>query len=143
MERLDPNEEGTNNWLDCVPIRDDLEIPEGLEASVRYESYVKTTPIFAEGNIQVLSLELMMLNSYGGKYRLSGWSADMERLEDKNDWRDITMKNADIMANPSPRDYRFFGNCNSGFLEEAAIEVKTDEPSPFTLCAMAVKAEGF
>lgn len=143
LERLDANEEGTNNWLDCVPIRDDLEIPEGLEASVRYESYVKTTPIFAEGNIQVLSLELMMLNSYGGKYRLSGWSADMERLEDKNDWRDITMKNADILANPSPRDYRFFGNCNSGFLEEAAIEVKTDEPSPFTLCAMAVKAEGF
>lgn len=143
LERLDANEEGTDNWLDCVPIREDLEIPEGLETSARYESYVKTTPIFAEGNIQILNIELMMLNSFGGKYRLSGWSADMEHLEDENDWRGITMKNADILANPAPRDYRFFGNCNSGFLEEASIEVKTDEPSPFTLCAMAVKAEGF
>jgi len=139
LERLDPLEMKTNNWLDCVPISEDVEIPEGLYTGVPYRSTVRTTPIFNEGNIVITNLEFKMLNAYGGQYRLVGWSADGERLEEAKDWRKITSRSADLLAMPLPRDYRFIGTCDSGYLEEVSIEIETTEPAPFTLCAMAVK----
>lgn len=143
LERLDPNEMETGNWRDCVPVSGELEIPDAMAVNVRYSSEVETTPIFSEGHIKVCALEFMMLDSYGGKYRLNGYTANGERFENESDWRNIATKSSDLLANPAPKNYRFVGNCDSGFLEECSIEIKTDEPAPFTLCAIAVKAGGF
>ena len=143
LERLDPNEAETDNWLDCVPISGDVDVPEGLPTGVRYTSAMETTPIFLEGHIKVHCAEFIMLNSYGGQYRLKGFNDAGEPLDDERDWRNLAMRGGDILGNPAPKSYRFTGNCQSGYLEECSIEVKTDERAPFTLCAIAVKAGGF
>ncbi len=140
LERLDPNEMKTGNWKDCVPISDKIGVPNGLETSVPYESIVRTTPIFAEGNVKIYNVEFMMLNSYGGEYRLVGWTTDGKPFKHEEDWRRIRMGGDVLPGKPTPKDYRFMGNCDSGFLEEASIEVRTSEASPFTMCAMALKA---
>ena len=142
LERLDPNEMDTDNWLDCVPISANVEVPEGLSTGVRYASRMETTPIFLEGHIKVHCAEFIMLNSYGGQYRLKGFNDAGEPLDDERDWRNLAMRSGDILGNPAPKSYRFTGNCQSGYLEECSIEVKTDERAPFTLCAIAVKAGG-
>lgn len=142
LERLDPNEMGTDNWLDCVPISANAEAPEGLPTGVRYTSRMETTPIFLEGHIKVNCAEFIMLDSYGGQYRLKGYNDAGEPLDDEGDWRNLAMRIGDILGNPAPKSYRFTGNCQSGYLEECSIEVKTDERAPFTLCAIAVKAGG-
>ena len=83
-----------------------------------------------------------MLDSYGGQYRLKGFNDAGEPLDDERDWRNLAMRSGDILGRPAPKSYRFTGNCQSGYLEECSIEVKTDEAAPFTLCAIAVKAGG-
>ena len=140
LERLDPNEANTDNWLDCVPISENVEVPEGLSTGVRYTSQMETTPIFLEGHIKVLCAEFIMLNSYGGQFRLKGFNCAGEPLEDDSHWRNLAIKSSNIEHDPIPRDYRFTGNCQSGYLEECSIEIKTDERAPFTLCAIALKA---
>lgn len=142
LERLDPNEADTGNWLDCVPISANVEVPWGLPTGVRYTSRMETTPIFLEGHIKVHCAEFIMLDSYGGQYRLKGFNDAGEPLDDERDWRNLAMRGGDILGNPAPKSYRFTGNCQSGYLEECSIEVKTDERAPFTLCAIAVKAGG-
>ncbi len=142
LERLDPNEADGDNWLDCVPILTNTEVPDGLSTGVRYTSRMETTPIFAEGHIKVHCAEFIMLDSYGGQYRLKGFNDAGEPLDDERDWRNLAMRSGDILGRPAPQSYRFTGNCQSGYLEECSIEVKTDEAAPFTLCAIAVKAGG-
>lgn len=142
LERLDPNEMKTLNWGDCVPISDGMTIPYGLETNVKYTSIVETTPIFLEGHIKVSKAEFIMFNSYGGQYRLKGFNDAGEGLAREQDWRNLAMRNGNIPSVPTPRTYRFTGSCDSGYLEECSIEVKTDENAPFTLSAIAVKAGG-
>ena len=142
LERLDPNESDGNVWADCVPISESTAVPDGLSTGVRYTSRMETTPIFAEGHIKVHCAEFIMLDSYGGQYRLKGFNDAGEPLDDERDWRNLAMRNGDILGRPAPKSYRFTGNCQSGYLEECSIEVKTDEAAPFTLCAIAVKAGG-
>lgn len=142
LERLDPNESDGCGWLDCVPLSDSVAVPSGLATSVRYESFMRTTPIFLEGHVKVNLAEFIMLDSYGGRYRLRGFNEAGEEVVREDDWRNLAARGNDVNAYPIPQSYRFTGNCQNGYLEECSIEVKTDEPAPFTLCAIAVKAGG-
>ena len=141
LERVDPNEMGTGNWLDCVPISDDMEIPEGLDTSIPYASLLRTTPLFLDGNARIFEVRFYLLNSYGGEYRIIGFDNNGDWNPDK--WRPIVPRESELMNELSdiriPRDYRFTGSCDSGFMEECAIEVKSREPAPFTLCAIGAK----
>ena len=146
LERLDPNEEDgdgvaeKSDWLDCVPISDSIEVKPGLETEVNYESLMKTTPVFLEGNIRVVDVKMYLLNSLGGRFRVSGF--DQNGGECADDWRDILPRESEFLQNPQPRDYRYLGSCDTGYLEEASIEISTDSPAPFELAALAINAKG-
>lgn len=140
LERLDPNEMGTGNWLDCAPFDADMEIPEGLETSVPYASVVKTTPLFLEGSIKVFQARLYMLESWGGECRLVGLDENGDAKSDE--WEKIRPREGELFKAPAPRDYNYTKDCDAGFLEEGALEVRTDAPAPFVLCAIGLKARG-
>ena len=137
LERLDPNESGTNNWLDCVPIREDLEIPEDLESSVKYKSRLKTTPIFLTGFVKIIKAGFYLQNSFGGKYRISGIDQNGDAFAD--DWQEISPRENEVFIKSSPRDYRFTGSCDTGYLEEGSIEIESDKEAPFELTAISAK----
>ena len=140
LERLDPNENKTGNWLDCTPISDEIEIPEGLDTSVKYASILRTTPIFLEGNVRVLDLKMYLLNSFGGKFRVVGFNKNGDECSD--DWRDILPRESEFLQPIQPRDYRYIGSCNTGYLEEGSIEISTSSPAPFELTAIGINAKG-
>lgn len=140
LERLDPNEMGTGNWLDCAPISEGMEIPKDLETSVRYESFAKTTPLWLEGNVKAFDVRLYMLDSYGGKFRVAGFNQNGDA--DKGEWRDILPREKEFLNAPTPRDYRYTGAADAGYLEEGSIEISTDEEAPFELTAIAINAKG-
>ena len=140
LERLDPNEQGTGNWLDCAPISEGVQIPDGLQTSVRYESAMKTTPVFLEGNVRVLEVKMYLLNSLGGRFRISGIDQRGEAFADG--WRDILPREGEFLQDAAPRDYRYTGSCDTGYLEEGSIEISTDSPAPFELAAIGIKAKG-
>lgn len=138
LERLDPNESGTDNWLDCVPISENTKIPDGLRTSVAYVSKVKTMPFFVEGKIKVNSLTFYMLSSMGGRFRTVGFNSDGE--EKCGQWQDFHFSEDEVFAENRPvRDFRYRGYVNLEPLEEAAAEVESDYPAPFNLCAIAAK----
>lgn len=140
LERLDPNELGTNNWLDCVPISDSIALPDDLNHSAKFESIVKTTPIFLEGNVRILDIKIYLLNSIGGKFRISGFDQNSNPCADQ--WRNILPLESEFPQNPSPRDCRFCGSCDTGYLEEASIEISSDSPAPFEIAAIGINAKG-
>ena len=140
LERLDPNELGTNNWLDCVPISDSIALPDDLNHSAKFESIVKTTPIFLEGNVRILDIKIYLLNSIGGKFRISGFDQNSNPCADQ--WRNILPLESEFLQNPSPRDCRFCGSCDTGYLEEASIEISSDSPAPFEIAAIGINAKG-
>ena len=140
LERLDPNEMGTGNWLDCAPFDADMEIPEGLEVSVPYVSTLKTTPLFLEGHVKVFQARFYMLESWGGECRLVGLDENGDAKCD--DWEKIRPRERELFKAPVPRDYIYTKDCDAGFLEEGALEVRTDAPAPFVLCAIGLNARG-
>ena len=140
LERLDPNEQGTDNWLDCAPISESAVVPEGLETSVMYESLAKTTPLFLEGNVRILEVKLYLLNSFGGKFRVVGFDANGDAAGDE--WRNILPKEEEFPLPLAPRDYRYAGAVDTGYLEEAAIEVSASDAAPFELTAIGINAKG-
>lgn len=140
LERMDSNEQKTENWLDCVPISESVQIPEDLETSVNYQSLVKTTPVFLEGNIRVLEVKMYLLNSFGGRFRIVGFNQNGDEALD--DWREILSRESEFLQNPQPRDYRYTGTCDTGYLEEGSIEISTDFPAPFELTAIGINAKG-
>ena len=138
LERLAPNEAGTDNWLDCVPISANAEVPEGLETSVAFTSKLKTMPFFVEGQNKVFALTFYMLSSMGGSFRAVGFNGDDEERADA--WEDFHFKEDEIFEqNKAARDFRYRGYVNLEPLEECAVEVRTDYPAPFNLCAIAAK----
>nr|DAR29694.1 MAG TPA: stabilization protein [Caudoviricetes sp.] len=141
LERLDSNEAQTGNYLDCVPVAGNTTIPAGLKTSVPYESLMRTTPLFLDANAKIFDLRFYMLDSYGGEYRVVGFDKNGDWNPD--DWNPIVPRESELMGEllgtKTPRDYRFTGACDSGFLEEGAIELKTTETAPFTLCAIGAK----
>ena len=143
LERLDPNEAGTSNWLDCVPISDGMTIPYGLETNVRYTSSVITTPLFLDSNAKVYALRFYLVNAYGGNYRVVGFNPNGDEFADT--WQPIVPREDEVIAELdgeiSPRDYRFTGLCDTGYLEEASVEISTDEKAPFELVAIGAKVK--
>lgn len=137
LERLDPEERGTNNWLDCVPIREDLEIPSGLKHTVAYESLVETEPLFLDENTAVNSAKLYFENSGGGKVKAIGFDRRGDSV--KSDWQEILPNSNYIDASTIAQTYRAEVKLNSGYVEEFSIAVKTNEEAPFTLCALGLK----
>ena len=73
-------------------------------------------------------------------FRVSGF--DQNGGECADDWRDILPRESEFLQNPQPRDYRYLGSCDTGYLEEASIEISTDAPAPFELAALAINAKG-
>lgn len=141
LERLDPNEAEGKVWLDCVPISDGAAVPDGLETSVGYVSRVKTTPLFIDGNVRVFNVRLYMPDSYCGRLRVSGFDQNGDAVSD--DWQDVRPRESEVFAaDASPRDYRYTGASDCGYLEEAAIEIESDGCAPFEVAAIAVKAKG-
>lgn len=139
LERLDPNEANNENWLDCVPVSSGMETRD-VETSVKYESVVRTTPIFLEGNVKVFDVKLYLLNSLGGKFRIVGFDQNGDECEDE--WRSILPREIEFLKEVKPRNYRYVGACDTGYLEEGAIEVSTNEVAPFELTAIGIKAKG-
>nr|DAL85802.1 MAG TPA: stabilization protein [Caudoviricetes sp.] len=137
LERLDPEERGTGNWLDCVPISDKVHLPLGLKHSVRYKSFLETTPIFLDENCVINSVKLAFLESYGGKARISG--LDTRGNELRSTWHDCMQRSAYLEASPVLADYKAEIKANSGYAEEAAVEISTDEEAPMTLLGIAVR----
>lgn len=137
LERLDPEERGTNNWLDCVPIRENLEIPSGLKHTVAYESLVETEPLFLDENTAVNSAKLYFENSGGGKVKAIGFDRRGDFV--KSDWQEILPNSNYIDASTIAQTYRAEVKLNSGYVEEFSIAVKTNEEAPFTLCALGLK----
>lgn len=141
LERLDANEDGTDNWLDCTPITEDLEIPEGLETSVKYESFLKITPVFLSGFVKVSKVAFYFLNSFGGRYRITGFDQNGDEFSD--DWREISPRETEVFNDAvSSRDYRFTGICNTGYLDEGTVELSTDSSHPLELLSIGIKATG-
>ena len=140
LERLDPNELETNNWLDCVPINKNMLVPDGLNTSVKYESVVKTTPVFLEGSVKVFDVKLYLINSLGGKFRIVGFNLNGDETADE--WRNILPRESEFLQEAKPRNYRYVGACDVGYLEEGSIEISTDETAPFELTAIGIKAKG-
>lgn len=140
LERLDPNELETNNWLDCVPINKNMSVPDGLNTSVKYESLVKTTPVFLEGSVKVFDVKLYLINSLGGKFRIVGFNLNGDETADE--WRNILPRESEFLQEAKPRNYRYVGACDVGYLEEGSIEISTDETAPFELTAIGIKAKG-
>jgi hypothetical protein len=140
LERLDANETDDDNWRDCVPLNDSV-LATGVETSVEYTSRIKTTPIFLEGHVKIFSIQLFALSSLGGKYRVVGYNSDGEFKKDQ--WRELRTNESELFdEDMSPRDWRYKGEVDIGFLEEASIEIECKENSGFNLCALAGKAEG-
>lgn len=140
LERLDPNEMGTDNWLDCAPIAEDMELPEDLETSVRYESLARTTPLWLDGNVKAFDIGLYMLDSFGGKFRMVGFNRNGDA--DGDEWRDILPREGEFLRPPARRDYRYTGAVDAGYLEEASVEISSDEEAPFELTAIGLNAKG-
>jgi hypothetical protein len=141
IERLDANESATNNWLDCVPINNTIEIASGLNTGVKYTSRIKTTPIFLEGHIKIFGIQFFAMSALGGRYRVVGFGSDGEFKQDQ--WRDFLLQESEVFNDKRlPRDWRYKGEVDIGYLEEASIEIECDTQSGFNLCALAIKAEG-
>ena len=141
LERLDANESASDNWLDCVPINNTIEIASGLNTGVKYTSRIKTTPIFLEGHIKIFGIQFFAMSALGGRYRVVGFGSDGEFKQDQ--WRDFLLQESEVFNDKRlPRDWRYKGEVDIGYLEEASIEIECDTQSGFNLCALAIKAEG-
>lgn len=137
LERLDPEEMGTKNYLDCVPVSDKVYLPHLLAHSVKYESYLQTTPLFLDENAVVNSLKFPLLNSGGGEAKVSGY--DRKGYELKTKWQSLLPNSAYLNASTSYQDYQAEIKTNSGFCESLCAEIRTDDEAPFTLLAVLVK----
>ena len=142
LERLDANEENEKfkkfkQFVDCVPINEDVSVPTEVQTSVKYESVVKTMPATIDGSTRLLGIRLFMLNSFGGKFRLSGYNINGDIQEDN--WQIIAPKEREFEQGlKQGREYRFSGKSEGGYYEEVAVEVATDENAPFELTAIGV-----
>ena len=142
FERLDANEvnEQLKQFVDCVPINEGVFVPTEVQTSVKYESVVKTTPVFLEGSVKVFDVKLYLINSLGGKFRIVGFNLNGDETADE--WRNILPRESEFLQEAKPRNYRYVGACDVGYLEEGSIEISTDETAPFELTAIGIKAKG-
>lgn len=136
VERLDPEETDGGNWQDCVPLGK-MDLPDGLKTSVRYFSRLTAEPMFLDENAVIASIKLYFVNSAGGWARVVGVDTRGEDYEGA--WEQILQNTRFIEAAPVSKDFRVELRCKSGWLEEAAVEVKTDDEAPFVLSAMGAK----
>ncbi len=113
-------------------------VPSDLNTSIKFQSLVRTTPIFLEGEVRVLAVKMYLLNSLGGRYRIVG--VDQNGDDCTDDWRDILPRENELFQQPKPRDYRFCGSCDTGYLQEGSIEISTNEDAPFELTAIGLNA---
>lgn len=137
LERLDPEEKGTENWLDCVPISNRVPLPSGLGHSVPYTSELETEPVFLDENAAVNAAKLYLEHSGGGYVRAIGYNRLDAQLGD--DWHKILPNSNYIYASEIAQSYRAEVKLHAGYAEEVSLAVKTDAEAPFTLCALGLK----